>query len=163
MYPKEPPSLSIDAGGRSRRFGTSSPEETFTLGVKLAALLQDDDVVFLSGPLGAGKTVFAKGMASGLAISPVHEVLSPSYTLLRSYEGRFVMHHLDLYRITRAEEAWDLTGMASTGILVVEWPERGAGYLPEPVWNVEIVFDGSDRREITITGPASIITRIQWP
>jgi tRNA threonylcarbamoyladenosine biosynthesis protein TsaE len=162
LCPKVLPSSSTDEDGRSRRFGTTSSEATFRLGAKLAALLQDDDVVFLSGPLGAGKTVFAKGIASGLSISPAEEVLSPSYTLLRTYEGRFVMHHLDLYRIRKAQEAWDLAGMASTGILVVEWPERGAGYLPDPIWRVEMVFEVSDRRVITISGP-SLISRIQWP
>ena len=162
MCPKELPSSSIDERGRARRFGTRSSEQTFSLGIKLAALLQDDDVVFLSGPLGAGKTVFAKGIASGLSVSPPEEVLSPSYTLLRTYEGRFVMHHLDLYRIKKAQEAWDLVGMASSGILVVEWPERGAGYLPNPVWQVKMAFESSNRRRIIISGP-SLISLIQWP
>jgi tRNA threonylcarbamoyladenosine biosynthesis protein TsaE len=162
LCPKERRSSSIDAGGRSRQFHTSSSEETFALGAKLADFLQDDDVVFLSGPLGAGKTVFAKGIASGLAVPPDEEILSPSYTLLRTYQGRCVMHHLDLYRITSAEDAWDLTGMASTGILVVEWPERGSGYLPDPVWRIDIAFDTATRRIITVSGPDSG-SHVTWP
>jgi tRNA threonylcarbamoyladenosine biosynthesis protein TsaE len=162
LCPKERLSSSTDAESRSRRFSTASSEETFTLGAKLAAVLEDDDVVFLSGPLGVGKTVFAKGLAAGLSVPSEEEILSPSFTLLRTYEGRVVMHHLDLYRIAHPEEAWDLLGMANSGVLVVEWPERGTGYLPEPVWSVEIGFDGSDRRKIAITGLPSI-SQITWP
>lgn len=77
---------------------TTSAEATYALGQILGALLQPGDVVCLSGPLGAGKTQFSKGVAAGLGISD--EVTSPTYTLVAEYEeGRVPFVHMDLYRL----------------------------------------------------------------
>ena len=77
---------------------TRSAEETFELGRKVGLAINGRAVVLLSGDLGAGKTIFAKGLAAGLEIDPA-DVTSPSFTLVNSYEGRLRMYHIDLYRL----------------------------------------------------------------
>lgn len=105
---------------------THSEEETLTLARGLAAGLRAGDVLLLSGDLGAGKTAFVRGLASGLGIDP-GEVSSPTFTLIHEYRGgRLTLYHADLYRLERAA-AEDLgleeTG-AADGVLAIEWPER---------------------------------------
>jgi tRNA threonylcarbamoyladenosine biosynthesis protein TsaE len=102
-------------------------EETFQLGRTLGASLRTAEMVLLEGPLGIGKTVFARGIAAGLGIS-TDQVCSPSYTLIQEYGGgRLPMYHVDLYRIEAADEITTLGFdelLQSGGIVVVEWGER---------------------------------------
>ena len=84
------------------------PQATAALGARIAAALAPGDLVTLSGPLGAGKSVLARGLVRALT-SPDEEVPSPTFTLVQTYEGpRFPLAHLDLYRLKRPEEAWEL-------------------------------------------------------
>jgi tRNA threonylcarbamoyladenosine biosynthesis protein TsaE len=124
-----------------------SHEDTFQLGERLSKLLTEGDVVFISGPLGVGKTVLVKGIAHGLGVTD-NDVLSPSFTLLRSYDGLLMLHHMDLYRIKKPHETLDLVAMAEEGILVVEWPEHGMGFLPNPRWHLIMSFAGSGDRRV---------------
>lgn len=100
--------------------------ETEACGRALAAELIPDGVLLLSGELGSGKTVFARGLASGLGVSPA-DIQSPTFTIIREHEGprhRFI--HVDVYRLESAEaEALGLEEMlAGPGVKVVEWAER---------------------------------------
>lgn len=113
----------------SRRLlaATASEADTVALGRRLAARLAPDGVLLLSGDLGAGKTVLARGVAAGLGIPP-DEIQSPTYTLIREHRAasgqRLV--HLDLYRL-EPEEAAELgleEVLATPGVKVVEWAER---------------------------------------
>jgi tRNA threonylcarbamoyladenosine biosynthesis protein TsaE len=106
---------------------TAGEDETIALGRRLAARLAPDGVLLLSGDLGAGKTVLARGVAAGLGV-PADEVQSPTYTLVREHRApsgqRLV--HLDLYRL-EPEEAAELgleEVLAAAGVKVVEWAER---------------------------------------
>jgi len=81
------------------RVASQSPAGTAEIGLKLGRLLRPGDVVCLVGPLGAGKTVFARGIASGLGVEP-SAVSSPTFTLAREYAGRVPVYHLDLYRLS---------------------------------------------------------------
>jgi len=135
-----------------RRWRTASEAETEALGKALAAELAPDGVLLLSGDLGAGKTVLARGIAAGLGIDP-REVQSPTFTLIREHAGeRGRLVHVDLYRLEPAEaEALGLDELlAGPGVKVVEWAER----LPEPLrtaWStltLEIVRAPEDGREI---------------
>lgn len=110
------------------------------LAVRLAARVRDGGVLYLVGELGAGKTTFARALLRALGVG--ERVKSPTYSLIESYRaGALDVHHLDLYRIADPGELeWlglpELAGAAA--LLVVEWPERGAGALPAPDLVIEL-------------------------
>ena len=108
------------------------PEATAALGARIAVALRPGDLVALSGPLGAGKSVLARGLVRALT-SPDEEAPSPTFTLIQLYDGpAFPLAHLDLYRLRRPEEAWELglEEALADGAAVVEWPERLGDALP---------------------------------
>ena len=106
-----------------------SAVEMEEIGIDLAVNLSDGMLISLVGPLGSGKTTLVKGIAKGLLITQV--VISPSYLLLRSYQGRLTLHHLDAYRVSSlhelAEVGLDLLLPPETGVSAVEWPTRVEG------------------------------------
>jgi len=142
----------ISTGNRQ----TSNAEETFVLGKQIGSQLTGGEILLLDGPLGAGKTVFVKGLAAGLDIDP-EEVTSPSFTLVNPYIGRLPLFHIDLYRLDEgasAANAVDLEELLtdSRAVIVIEWAERLGGYpLTADVWRIEISGDGEARRRISIS------------
>jgi tRNA threonylcarbamoyladenosine biosynthesis protein TsaE len=108
-----------------------SAEETRALGVRLAGLLGCGDVVVLSGDLGAGKTVLAKGIASGLGVT--EPVVSPTFTIVREYQGHVPLQHLDVYRLDHLQEVIDLgldELLDGHAVTLVEWGEAVGALLP---------------------------------
>jgi tRNA threonylcarbamoyladenosine biosynthesis protein TsaE len=137
------------------------PEETFEAGRRVGERLRGGEILLLSGTLGAGKTVFTKGLAAGLGLDPA-EVSSPSFTLVnRHAEGRLVLYHLDLYRLAEgsgAAHAVELEELLAdeSAVIVIEWAERMGRYrLPDTVWRVRLEGDGEDPRRITIARDAA--------
>jgi len=118
----------------------------------LATGFRGGEVVLLSGELGAGKTVFVRGLARGLGADP-GEVSSPTFVLLTSYPGRLTLHHADLYRLRGDGDDAEL-GLeelpGSDGVLAIEWAER----LGEPRWprptRVHLAHAGKSRRTLRI-------------
>ncbi|MCZ6507761.1 MAG: tRNA (adenosine(37)-N6)-threonylcarbamoyltransferase complex ATPase subunit type 1 TsaE [Acidobacteria bacterium] len=108
------------------RWRTRSEDETMAVGYEVAARLRPDGVLLLSGDLGAGKTVLVRGVADALGIDPA-EIQSPTFTLMRSYQGRSEsLLHVDLYRL-ESEEVSALgleEALHGPGVKVVEWAER---------------------------------------
>jgi len=109
--------------------------DTRSVGRRLASLLRPGDVILLAGELGAGKTVFASGVAEGLGVDV--PVVSPSFVLSRRYRGLVPMVHADLYRVGSSGEVedLDLAHEASDGVLVVEW-----GNVAEPQFGDEFLL-----------------------
>jgi tRNA threonylcarbamoyladenosine biosynthesis protein TsaE len=108
-----------------------SAAETRALGARLAAVLRPGDVVVLSGDLGAGKTVLAKGIADGLGVT--EPVVSPTFTIVREYEGDVPLLHLDVYRLDHLQEVIDLgldELLDGHAVTVVEWGEAVSALLP---------------------------------
>lgn len=134
---------------------TQNAEETFALGKQISAQLRGGEIILLDGPLGAGKTVFVKGLASALGIDP-EEVTSPSFTLVNPYKAQFPLFHIDLYRLhegVAAANAVDLEELLTDerAVVIIEWAERLGSYpLPENVWRVTISGDGQDPRKISV-------------
>ncbi len=130
---------------------THSEAETIDAGRTLAAELRPDDVVLLTGDLGAGKTAFVKGLAEGLGVDPL-EVSSPTFTLIQEYRGgRLTLHHIDLYRLTPREvDDLGLEELVISGAVVaVEWPDRWTR-VPADAVRVELRTVGENERAIAI-------------
>jgi tRNA threonylcarbamoyladenosine biosynthesis protein TsaE len=149
--------MSGPASAAVGEWATACPEETYRLGEHFGSFLKGGETVLLDGPLGAGKTIFVKGLAAALGIDE-KEVTSPSFTLVNRYEGeQLTLYHLDLYRLpegTAAAHAVDLDDLltATDAAIVIEWAARMGRYrLPPPVWRVSITGDGEEPRRITIS------------
>ena len=130
-----------------------SASDTFDLGEQVGKRLTGGEILLLSGPLGAGKTMFVKGLAGGLGIN-AEEDTSPSFTLVNPYDARLRLYHIDLYRLDEgasAAHAVDLEEllMDERAVIVIEWAERLGNYhLPAKVCRITISGDGDDLREI---------------
>lgn len=132
---------------------SSSPRQTFNLGKKLARYLKPKDVLCLYGPLGAGKTVFVKGVASGLGIKE-SEVNSPAFVLINEYKGKIPLYHIDLYRLGNLEEILT-TGYEDyfykEGIIVIEWAQRldNSYLMPSRYLKIKIEVVNKNTRKIS--------------
>ena len=133
-----------------------SESETLEAARELASGFSGGEVVLLSGELGAGKTVFVRGLARGLGADP-DEVASPTFVLLTAYPGRLVLHHADLYRLRGDGDESEL-GLeelpGAKGVLAVEWAERLQHVPWRSAVRVSLRHEGGDERRIRIELPA---------
>jgi tRNA threonylcarbamoyladenosine biosynthesis protein TsaE len=140
-------------------FVTHSAEETFELAYRIGEAITGPAVFLLEGDLGAGKTVFAKGLGAGLDIDPA-EVNSPTFTLVNAHDGRLRLYHLDLYRLAGgAGETYDL-GLDEmiaepNAVVVIEWAERLGTFSLPTAYKVDISDLGGDERKVAVTYEAS--------
>lgn len=101
-------------------FYTKNEIELIAFGDKLGQTLEENDILILTGDLGAGKTTLTKGIAEGLQISQM--IKSPTYTIVREYQGRLPLYHLDVYRIGDDPDSIDLDDFIyGDGVTVIEW------------------------------------------
>ena len=140
-------------------FITNSPEQTERVGMALAAVLTPGTVIAYEGDLGAGKTAFTRGIARGLGAK--EPVTSPTYTIVNEYlSGRLPLFHFDMYRLTCADDLWDIGWedyLDRGGVCAVEWSENVAEAVDGAV-RVCIQKLGEETRRITIDGGAAIET-----
>ena len=131
---------------------TRSPKETKDFAARIAGKLKGGEIIALSGSLGAGKTVFVKGLARGLGI-PERGVRSPSFVILTEHhQGRLPLFHFDFYRFRSGSEINTTPFedcLKAGGIIVIEWPERVKDYLPEKSKWIKIEILGPRSRRIT--------------
>ena len=142
----------------SRR--TADADATRAIGRAIAMLVRPGDVMLLAGELGTGKTVLTQGLAEGLEVREL--VTSPTFTLVRRYEARVPLYHLDVYRLDRVGELADLgidELLDAGGVVVVEWGDVVAAEMPADRLEVRFAFgDGDDDRTIEMTA-----TGTRWP
>lgn len=142
-------------------FSLSLPDEPATarFGEALASRLRAGDVVALSGPLGAGKTSLARAIIA--ALTGKSEAPSPTYALVETYDAAdFPLFHFDLYRLEKAEDAWELGFEdALEGVSLIEWPERIERLLPADTLAIRLTMDG-DKRRAVVRGNESWATRL---
>jgi tRNA threonylcarbamoyladenosine biosynthesis protein TsaE len=136
-----------------------SVDETLALGERVGCAALPGDVVALFGGLGAGKTVFAKGVLRGLGGDP-DDAASPSFTLLRQYPARLTLHHFDAYRLTEPRELLEIgaeEAFYGDGICIIEWAERVLEALPPDRLEVHLEASGEAGREVRLSaaGPRS--------
>jgi tRNA threonylcarbamoyladenosine biosynthesis protein TsaE len=138
---------------RSRTVFTLSEEETEELGAAIARGLRGSELLLLSGDLGLGKTVLARGVASGLGIAR-EDVSSPSFSLVQEYRGgRMSMFHVDLYRLADGEDLESLgldEILAGDAVTVVEWGEKLPAYYRRDAIRVRLFDMGEGSRRIEI-------------
>jgi len=135
----------------SGEFTTHSPEETFTFARSIGEQLNGGEIFLLRGELGAGKTVFAKGLAAGVGIDPA-DVTSPSFTLVNVHEGRLRFYHVDLYRLEsyrRLDLGLEEIFEDEKAVTVVEWAER-LSLVPVRATVVEMLYVSNTERRIRI-------------
>ena len=136
---------------------SASPEATREFAARLAAVAAPGDVLCLWGDLGAGKTVFAKGFGAGLGVRDT--ISSPSFVLMGEYAGRLPLFHIDLYRLASATEVVDgglLDDRQSTGVVLIEWPDRLGDGLPAERLDVRINGGADEPRTLDVAahGPS---------
>ena len=125
----------------------NSATETINLAQKIGECLMPGMVLTLAGDLGAGKTTFTKGIAKGLDIS--RNVSSPTFTIIKEYEGVMPLYHMDAYRLEHGYEDMGLEDyFYGEGVCVIEWPSMIEPILPVERLDVQILNDGENRRMI---------------
>ncbi len=137
-------------------FVSNAPEQTFELGEKLGETLRGGEAVMLSGGLGAGKTLFTKGILNALEYD-VDEVTSPSFTLVNLYKTeKFDVYHIDFWRIEENTDAAFAVGLHEivedkTAVVVIEWAEKLKNFVFRgSVFSVEINGDGDEPRKLIV-------------
>lgn len=141
----------IEVGIRMTKITMISNEEADTLQIAelIGSIVSAGDVVTLTGDLGVGKTVFAKGFAKGLQIE--ERITSPTFTIVKEYEGRLPLYHMDVYRLEHSEEDLGFDEyFFGEGVAIVEWAQFIEEFLPETYLAITIVRTGETSREITL-------------
>ncbi len=132
---------------------TRSDKETIECGVRLSKTLKKGDVVALYGELGSGKTTFTKGIGKGLGVKNPQRINSPTFVLIKQYEGRMPLYHLDLYRLDNLKDIEDIAVeeyLFGDGVSVIEWPERLKNLLPKKHVSVRIAIKDESEREVSV-------------
>ncbi len=129
-------------------YDLSTEHDTFVLAARLVILIEHGAVIFLQGPLGAGKTTFTRGLLRGLGYES--KVKSPTYTLVEPYEiAQKKIFHFDFYRLKSANELEQLgieEYFFDESICLIEWPEKGFPFLPAPDLVCSIAFSSQGRK-----------------
>ncbi len=145
-----------------RFYETSSEAQTLELGVQLGRLLEQPALILLQGDLGAGKSVFARGIARGLGVAPEIPITSPTFTLMNHYRARFDLYHFDLYRLSDPDELIELgfdDFAHGNGVALVEWPERLGDDSTPGLW-IELQHLGNEQRRITFTAKSAAAKKL---
>lgn len=143
----------------TNQFLLPDDEATRTLGARLARELTAGDLVTLSGPLGAGKTTLAQGLARGLDI--VEPVTSPTYVLINEYPGPLPLLHLDAYRLEEVDDeilcdaGIDEMLLRQDAVKLVEWPERIMPWLLTVKFAITLEWGPDGGRKVTVVRPAA--------
>ncbi len=134
---------------------SSREEDTLFVARALGAVLAPGDLVALTGDLGAGKTVFCKGVGDALGIPP-SRIVSPSFTIVAEHHGRLPLSHVDVYRLSSEREARDIgldEILTGDRVYLVEWAEKIRFLLPNDCIQVTFLISGGNRRRLTVSLP----------
>jgi tRNA threonylcarbamoyladenosine biosynthesis protein TsaE len=138
---------------------TANRDDTQAAGEALAGLLQTGDAVVLCGSLGAGKTTLVQGVARGLGIDAV--VTSPTFTLVKEYEGRLPLTHVDVFRLQRLQDVVDLELDGSDGVMFIEWGDVVEEVLPAERLRIELTVNADEVRRLAVSSGDRSWTR-RW-
>ena len=125
-------------------------DEIIALGTKIGKSAFKNMVITMNGDLGAGKTTMTKGIAKGLGIEKI--VNSPTFTIMKIYEGRLTLYHLDVYRVNNVENDFELEEYFELdGLCVIEWANQIKEILPSSYMNIDIIDLGDNKRRLEIS------------
>jgi len=140
-------------------FRSQSPQETVAIGKVLGEAFEGGEVLCLCGPLGAGKTCLAQGVALGLGVAEDAYVSSPSFVMVNQYQGRVPVYHVDLFRAGSGREVEDLALLEHLGgraVTIIEWAEKAAHLLPSEGIEVRLGICGEGTRELVCSLPTGL-------
>lgn len=131
---------------------TASAEETQNLARRFAALLRGGEIVFLRGPIGAGKTVFVKGVAKALGLR--NSPTSASFSLMKRYQNRqTTLYHIDLFRLSEGEVfnlGFEEMLEDEKAVILAEWPDPLAAMMPRDRLEMDFALCGGDKRRVSL-------------
>ncbi len=134
-------------------YNSSNLKETQTLAKKLASCLSKGDIIFFSGPIGAGKTIMVKEIAKFLGVK--EKITSASFSLMKKYFGtKMDLYHIDLFRLEEGEMfnlGFEEMLEDETSLILAEWPAAAADFFPKNRLEIEIVLQKEDKRKIILT------------
>lgn len=137
-----------------------SLEETETLGLRIASLMEPGMLITLTGDLGAGKTTFTKSLGKGLGVKKT--INSPTFTILKIYQGRMPLYHMDVYRLEGIEQDLGFEEyFESDGVCVVEWPNFIEDQLPKNRLEIDIRRMDENSRVFNISGIGEKYSKIE--
>ena len=132
------------------RITTHSEKETIELAQNFESEKFPNMVICLNGELGSGKTVFTKGIANALGINEV--ITSPTFSLIKEYDGELSLYHMDLYRLDGKLDNFDIEEYSTKGgVVVIEWADTVKDYLPKERLDIKFVVASENKRVLVIT------------
>ena len=138
----------------------NSIEDTERLAQTIVTLVTRGDVLLLHGDLGAGKTTFSQFFGKALGIE--QKITSPTFNIIKSYEGKLPFHHMDCYRLEGAEDDLGFDEyFYGDGVTIVEWPEMIEEFLPEDYIELNLKYIEDSKREIEIQAMGSRGNRLK--
>ncbi len=142
-----------------QRIMSHNEQDTYKAGNEIAKTLQKGDVICLTGDLGAGKTTLSKAIAKGLNIKEI--VTSPTFTIVKEYEGDLPLYHFDVYRMEGIEDMYEMgfeEYLFGEGVCLIEWADKISEILPQnSIWIHMDYGEEIEERIITITGLGVIL------
>lgn len=145
---------------KTLKYIIKTEEEMINLGQKIGALVYPNMVITMNGNLGAGKTTITKGIGKAMGIKRV--INSPTFTIMKIYEGSLNLYHLDVYRIESSESDFELEEyFYMGGVSVIEWSNNIKDLIPEDAINLEFEIQDDSYRLVTIVGPSEFINKLE--
>lgn len=145
---------------KTLKYIIKTEEEMINLGQKIGALVYPNMVITMNGNLGAGKTTITKGIGKAMGIKRV--INSPTFTIMKIYEGTLNLYHLDVYRIENSESDFELEEyFYMGGVSVIEWGNNIKELIPEDAISLEFEIMEDASRLVTIVGPSEFIEKLE--
>src|SRR5690625_84413 len=143
----------------AKKYIAHSLEQTYSFASQLAKQLEQGSVITLEGELGTGKTAFTKGIAQGLDIK--EPITSPTFTIIKEYQGTLPLYHMDAYRLEHSEEDIGFDEyIYGNGITVIEWAQYIEDFLPNELLNITIKYIDENSREFIFVAKGNYYKKV---
>ena len=145
---------------KTLKYTIKTEEEMINLGIKIGSLVYPNMVITMNGNLGAGKTTITKGIGKAMGIKRV--INSPTFTIMKIYEGNLNLYHLDVYRIENSNTDFELEEyFYMGGVSVIEWSDNIKDLIPSDSINLLFEINDDSLRIVTISGPVDFLDKLE--